>query len=52
LKASKVLKDGRKALPCKTAFKIAEKFGVKLIEVGKIGNKRKIKLFDCQLGCF
>lgn len=52
LKAAKESKNGKKKLSCKKAFKIAEEFGVKPIEVGKICNKEKVKFINCQLGCF
>jgi hypothetical protein len=46
----KKAKDGR--LPCAMCFKIAEDFGISKREMGKILNKMKIKISQCQLGCF
>jgi hypothetical protein len=43
-------KGGR--LPCAMCFKIAEDFGISKREMGKILNKMKIKISQCQLGCF
>ncbi len=45
-------KDNRLYIKCADAFKIAEKFDVKPIIIGKICNKEKIKIENCQLGCF
>jgi hypothetical protein len=43
-------KDGK--LPCAMCFKIAEDFGISKKEMGKILNEMKIKIGQCQLGCF
>jgi hypothetical protein len=43
-------KDGR--LPCALCFKIAEDFGISKKEMGKILNEMKVKISQCQLGCF
>jgi len=43
-------KDGK--LPCPLCFKIAEDFGISRKEMGKILNEIKIKISQCQLGCF
>ena len=39
-------------LPCAMCFKIAEDFGISKREMGKILNEIKIKISQCQLGCF
>jgi len=39
-------------LPCPVSFKIAEEFGISKREMGKILNEMKIKISQCQLGCF
>jgi hypothetical protein len=39
-------------LPCAMCFKIAEDFGISKREMGKVLNKMKIKISQCQLGCF
>jgi hypothetical protein len=41
-------KDGK--LPCALCFKLAEEFGNK--EMGKVLNEMKVKISQCQLGCF
>ncbi len=43
-------KDGK--IECKEAFKIAEELGISRDEVGKVLNDNKIKIVQCQLGCF
>jgi hypothetical protein len=43
-------KDGK--LPCAVCFKIAEDFGISKREMGKILNEMKVKIGQCQLGCF
>ena len=43
-------KDGK--LPCVVCFKIAEDFGISNKEMGKILNEMKVKISQCQLGCF
>jgi len=43
-------KDGK--LPCALCFRIAEEFGISKREMGKILNEMKIKISQCQLGCF
>lgn len=39
-------------LPCAVCFKIAEDFGISKREMGEVLNKMKIKVSQCQLGCF
>jgi hypothetical protein len=39
-------------IPCALCFKIAEDFGITKKEMGKILNEMKIKIGQCQLGCF
>jgi hypothetical protein len=43
-------KDGK--LPCAICFKIAEDFGISKKEIGDILNEMKVKISQCQLGCF
>ena len=43
-------KEGK--IPCALCFKIAEDFGISKKEMGKILNEVKIKISQCQLGCF
>lgn len=42
--------EGR--ITCSDARTIAEKLGVPYKEVGKTANELKIKIKDCELGCF
>jgi len=44
--------DGRKKLACAEAFKLALEFQVEAVEIGRICNQQKIKICNCQLGCF
>jgi hypothetical protein len=39
-------------LPCRVAFQIAEKLKAGRKQVGDAATKLKIKIADCQLGCF
>ncbi len=39
-------------LPCAMCFKIADDLGVSKKEMGKILNEMKVKIGQCQLGCF
>ena len=42
--------DGK--LPCAVAFKIARKLKITPKQVGDTANKLKIRVSNCQLGCF
>lgn len=44
--------DGKKQLSCAEALELAREFGVGIIEVGRICNREKIRIRNCQLGCF
>ncbi len=44
--------DGKKQLSCAEAFKIARELGVEVIEIGRVCNRQKIRIRNCQLGCF
>jgi len=44
--------DGRKQLTCAEAFKLAKKYEVNIIEIGRICNQNNIRIRKCQLGCF
>ena len=46
----KKAKDGK--LPCAVCFKMAEDLGISNKEMGKILNEMKVKISQCQLGCF
>ncbi len=42
--------DGR--LPCPVARKIAQKLSVPYRDVGRVADELKIKITNCELGCF
>jgi hypothetical protein len=44
------VEDGK--IPCAMCFKIAEDFGIPKKEMGKVLNEIKVKISQCQLGCF
>ena len=44
------LVDGR--LPCRVAHDLGRRFKVSFKEIGDAATKMKIKISDCQLGCF
>jgi len=46
----KIAAEGR--ITCAAARKIAEELGVGYKEVGAAADELKIKIRDCQLGCF
>jgi hypothetical protein len=39
-------------IPCVMAFKIARECNCAIAEVGRLCNDLKIKIINCQLGCF
>ena len=39
-------------IPCAACFKIAEDFSISRKEMGEILDGMKIKISQCQLGCF
>ena len=43
-------KEGK--IPCALCFKIAEEHGISRQEIGEVLNQLKIKISQCQLGCF
>lgn len=53
-KLEEVIKERSKngKLPCAVCFKIAEDFGIPKKELTKVLNEMKIKISQCQLGCF
>jgi hypothetical protein len=42
--------DGK--IPCAVCFKIADDLGIPKKELTKVLNEMKIKISQCQLGCF
>ena len=49
-KLKEAAKEGK--MPCAMAFKIAKDCGVSTKEIGNLLNQLKIKIANCQLGCF
>jgi hypothetical protein len=49
-KLKEAAKDGK--IPCAMAFKIAKECNVSTKEIGNQINQLKIKISNCQLGCF
>jgi predicted DNA-binding protein (UPF0251 family) len=39
-------------IPCATAFNLAKELGISRQEMGKLLNELRIKITQCQLGCF
>ncbi len=52
VKEAAVEQDGRLVLTCPSAFRIAKEFSVDVASIGQLCNEMKIKLVQCQLGCF
>jgi hypothetical protein len=46
------VRGDRNVLTCLDAFELARRFKVGVKEIGDICNEQKIKLVECQLGCF
>ena len=44
------VEDGK--IPCAMCFKIADDLGIPKKELTKVLNEMKIKISQCQLGCF
>ena len=49
-KLKETSKDGK--ISCAMAFKIAKENNISTKEVGSLLNQLKIKIANCQLGCF
>jgi hypothetical protein len=49
-KLKEAAKDGK--IPCAMAFKVAKDCNVSTKEIGNLLNQLKIKIANCQLGCF
>ncbi len=39
-------------IPCAAAFELAQDLGISRAELGELLNDLKIKITQCQLGCF
>ncbi len=50
VKLKETAKDGK--ISCAMAFKIAKENNISTKEVGSLLNQLKIKIANCQLGCF
>ena len=44
--------DGKRRLNCAEAFELARELRVDVSEIGRICNRQKIRISNCQLGCF
>jgi len=42
--------DGK--IPCSLAFQVADELGLSKKQLGELLNELKIKIIQCQLGCF
>ena len=52
VKQAAVERDGRMTLRCADAFAVAERFGAARPSIGQICNDNRIRIVQCQLGCF
>jgi len=43
---------GRRILTCAQGMSLAAEFGVKPVRIGRICNRKNIRISGCQLGCF
>ena len=50
VKLKEAARDGK--ISCATAFKVARECNVSTKEIGRLLNQLKIKISNCQLGCF
>jgi len=39
-------------IPCAAAFRLAEELGLSRNDLGELLNELRIKIIQCQLGCF
>jgi hypothetical protein len=39
-------------IPCAAAFQLAEELGISRQEMGELLNELRLKITQCQLGCF
>ena len=47
-----ISKDNKLYLSCSMAFSLSEKYQISRADVGKLCDELKIKITNCQLGCF
>ena len=52
LKAKSILVKGSLSIECSKVRAIAKKFEVKGMDIRKLCDEEKIKIFSCELGCF
>ncbi len=52
LKSKCTNKNNQLLIDCAEARKISKKLAITHIEIGKICNEEKIKIINCELGCF
>ena len=50
--SSTVEVEGRATLPCEKALRISRENDISLKEIGEICDAEKVKITNCQLGCF
>ena len=50
--ANTEMKNNKRYLSCKDAFKLAMELNIGNQEIGKICHQQNIKLSNCRLGCF
>lgn len=44
--------DGKRRLNCAQAFELAKELKVDVSEIGRVCNRQKIRISNCQMGCF
>ncbi len=44
--------EGKQKISCAKIFQLSEKYSVSLKEIGKCCDENKIKIANCQIGCF
>ena len=52
VKAAATEKDGKLRINCATAFRLSKEHKIPLKEIGQLCNELKIRISNCQLGCF
>ena len=50
--AASYVEGERRKLNCADAFKLAQRLKVELNEISRVCNQSKIRISNCQLGCF
>jgi len=52
VKQAAVEREGRLILRCADAFAVAQRIKADVASVGRVCNEHRIKIVQCQLGCF